>query len=82
MSCFEIFQKKANDEGGMRCLRTEEACAWSYDEVATLLNTDIHNGLSFKEANHRLSLFGPNEFEVTQEEPLWKKYIEQVGTFF
>ena len=62
----------------MRCLRTEEACAWSYDEVATLLNTDIHNGLSYKEASSRLSLFGPNEFEVTQEEPLWKKYVEQV----
>lgn len=70
-------KKKPNDEGGMRCLRTEEACACTFDEVATLLNTDIHSGLLWKEANHRLSLHGPNEFEVTQEEPLWKKYIEQ-----
>ncbi|GIY75726.1 calcium-transporting ATPase type 2C member 1, partial [Caerostris extrusa] len=61
----------------MRPLRSEEACRWSYDEVATLLNTNIHNGLSWQEANQRLSLHGFNEFEVTQEEPLWKKYIEQ-----
>ncbi|CAL1278692.1 unnamed protein product [Larinioides sclopetarius] len=61
----------------MRHLRTDEACRRSYDEVATLLNTDIHSGLSWKEANHRLSFYGYNEFEVTQEEPLWKKYIEQ-----
>ncbi|GFY72533.1 calcium-transporting ATPase type 2C member 1 [Trichonephila inaurata madagascariensis] len=70
-------KKKANDEGGMRHLRTDEACRWTYDEVATLLNTNIHNGLSWQEANRRLSLYGFNEFEVTQEEPLWKKYIEQ-----
>ncbi|XP_055950563.1 calcium-transporting ATPase type 2C member 1-like isoform X2 [Argiope bruennichi] len=69
--------KKANDERGMRHLRTDEACRRSYEEVATLLNTDIHNGLSWQEANHRLSFYGYNEFEVTQEEPLWKKYIEQ-----
>ncbi|GFU78616.1 calcium-transporting ATPase type 2C member 1 [Trichonephila clavipes] len=61
----------------MRHLRTDEACRWTYDEVATLLNTNIHNGLSWLEANRRLSLYGFNEFEVTQEEPLWKKYIEQ-----
>ncbi|GFT12919.1 calcium-transporting ATPase type 2C member 1 [Nephila pilipes] len=61
----------------MRHLRTDEACRWTYDEVATLLNTNIHSGLSWQEANRRLSLYGFNEFEVTQEEPLWKKYIEQ-----
>lgn len=64
---------------GMRSLRTEEACGWTYDEVATLLNTNIHKGLSWKEADHRLSIHGFNEFEVTQEEPLWKKYVEQVN---
>ncbi|KFM74616.1 Calcium-transporting ATPase type 2C member 1, partial [Stegodyphus mimosarum] len=61
----------------MRCLRTEEACRWTAAEVATVLNTDIHYGLSWQEANRRLALYGPNEFEVTPEEPLWKKYIEQ-----
>lgn len=72
-------QKEANDEGGMRCLRTDEACRWTYDEVATVLKTDVHSGLAWQEANRRLSLHGYNEFEVTPEEPLWKKYIEQVS---
>ncbi|XP_071039665.1 calcium-transporting ATPase type 2C member 1 isoform X2 [Parasteatoda tepidariorum] len=70
-------QKQPNDEEGMHCLRSEEACRWTYDEVARLLNTNIHDGLTWNEANQRLSFHGYNEFEVTPEEPLWKKYIEQ-----
>ncbi|CAN7991005.1 unnamed protein product, partial [Ixodes hexagonus] len=60
--------------GGMR---TEEACQRPYEEVAQQLGTDLRRGLSWREANHRLSSLGPNEFEVRQEEPLWKKYSEQ-----
>lgn len=70
-------QKEPDDERGMRVLRTEEACGLSYDEVSSILNADFTNGLSWPEAERRLSLYGYNEFEVTAEEPLWKKYIEQ-----
>ncbi|CAN8000293.1 unnamed protein product [Ixodes pacificus] len=60
--------------GGMR---TEEACQRPYEEVAQQLGTDLRRGLSWREANRRLVSLGPNEFEVRQEEPLWKKYSEQ-----
>ncbi|KAG8190383.1 hypothetical protein JTE90_022027 [Oedothorax gibbosus] len=72
-----VGEKHTDEAEGMRCIRTEEACRCSYDEVATLLKTDIHSGLSWPEANRRLGLHGYNEFELTPEEPLWKKYIEQ-----
>ncbi|KAM7283946.1 cholinesterase [Ixodes scapularis] len=62
--------------GGMR---TEEACQRPYEEVAQQLGTDLRRGLSWREANRRLVSLGPNEFEVRQEEPLWKKYSEQIG---
>ncbi|EEC09350.1 E1-E2 ATPase, putative [Ixodes scapularis] len=58
-------------------MRTEEACQRPYEEVAQQLGTDLRRGLSWREANRRLVSLGPNEFEVRQEEPLWKKYSEQ-----
>lgn len=38
---------------------------------------DVRRGLSWREANDRMNFVGPNEFQVKEEEPLWKKYIEQ-----
>lgn len=63
--------------GGMR---TEDACQRPYEEVAERLGADLRRGLSWREANRRLLTLGPNEFEVRQEEPLWKKYFDQVGS--
>lgn len=60
--------------GGMR---TEDACQRPYEEVAERLGADLRRGLSWREANRRLLTLGPNEFEVRQEEPLWKKYFDQ-----
>lgn len=63
----------------MRCLKPEEASIASYDEVARRLQTDLNNGLSWKEANLRLRICGYNEFDVKNVEPVWQKYIEQVS---
>ncbi|XP_064467366.1 calcium-transporting ATPase type 2C member 1-like isoform X2 [Ornithodoros turicata] len=58
-------------------LSTEEAAQRSYEDVGERLGTDIRRGLSWREARRRLLALGPNEFEVRQEDPLWKKYFEQ-----
>lgn len=36
-------------------------------------------GLTRDEVARRTLLYGPNEFETHDKEPLWKKYLDQVG---
>nr|XP_049706874.1 calcium-transporting ATPase type 2C member 1 isoform X2 [Helicoverpa armigera]XP_049707877.1 calcium-transporting ATPase type 2C member 1-like isoform X2 [Helicoverpa armigera] len=54
-----------------------ESSILSWEEVAERLNVDVRRGLSWREANDRMNFVGPNEFQVKEQEPLWKKYIEQ-----
>ena len=61
-------------------LSSNEASLVSVGDIVASLNADILNGLSCEEATRRLSLFGPNEFTITNDEPLWKKYLGQVRT--
>ncbi|KIH58931.1 e1-E2 ATPase [Ancylostoma duodenale] len=42
-----------------------------------MLRSDASAGLSTAEASLRRQYHGYNEFEVTEQEPLWKKYTEQ-----
>ena len=48
-----------------------------FSQVAERLQVDVRRGLSWREANDRMNFVGPNEFQVKEEDPLWKKYIEQ-----
>ncbi len=43
------------------------------------LETNTDAGLSLPEVEVRNRIHGPNEFEIKEEAPLWKKYLEQVG---
>lgn len=58
-------------------LTAEQASALSVDQVRWQLQSCIREGISWKEAESRRDILGPNEFVVIEEEPLWKKYIEQ-----
>lgn len=58
-------------------LTAENASSQSVGEVEWQLQSNIRDGLSWKEADNRRKILGPNEFIVNEEEPLWKKYIEQ-----
>lgn len=60
-------------------MRSEEACQLPFEAVAERLGSDLRRGLSWQEAHRRLLTVGANEFEVRQEEPLCKKYLDQVG---
>ncbi|KAI1297163.1 Calcium-transporting ATPase type 2C member 1 [Halotydeus destructor] len=61
----------------MKGLSTEEASSQPFEEVAARLQTDLRTGLSWPEAESRLKIYGHNEFEVNDVEPIWKKYLEQ-----
>jgi len=58
-------------------LTAEQATGLTVSEVEWQLQSNIRDGLSWKEAENRRGILGPNEFVVTEEEPIWKKYIEQ-----
>ncbi|XP_076302469.1 calcium-transporting ATPase type 2C member 1-like [Lasioglossum baleicum] len=58
-------------------LTTAEAASLSAKEVAARLHVDTRTGLWWQEADHRRQLVGFNEFSVKEEEPTWKKYLEQ-----
>lgn len=62
-------------------LTTAEAASLGAEEVAARLHVDVRTGLWWQEADHRKQLVGFNEFSVKEQEPTWKKYLEQVKIF-
>lgn len=58
-------------------LTTSESASLGAEEVAARLHVDVRTGLRWQEADHRRQLTGFNEFSVKEEDPPWKKYIEQ-----
>ncbi|XP_063234535.1 calcium-transporting ATPase type 2C member 1 isoform X2 [Bacillus rossius redtenbacheri] len=58
-------------------LTTGQACALGAEEVSAQLRVDLRRGLGWREAELRRQLTGFNEFTVHEEDPPWKKYIEQ-----
>ena len=60
-------------------LSTAEASSLGAEEVAARLDTNLHTGLEWREVELRRQLSGFNELTVLEEEPTWKKYIEQVS---
>lgn len=73
--------KEEKTEGEEMWMKSSDASMVCSEEVASRLRVDCRTGLWWKEAELRMQLVGHNEFSVKEEDPPWKKYIEQV-TFF
>ncbi|XP_063951395.1 calcium-transporting ATPase type 2C member 1-like [Lytechinus pictus] len=65
------------DDKMMQFLAAHKAASLSVDDVIDYLGADRLNGLDESKAERRLLVHGPNEFEISKEEPLWKKYLGQ-----
>lgn len=78
---FALFKGATNQNLEM-WLTTNKAASLGSEEVAARLHVDIRTGLWWQEADHRRQLVGYNEFSVKEEEPTWKKYVEQVFYVF
>jgi magnesium-transporting ATPase (P-type) len=65
----------------MTFLTSESASVKSYNEVLSMLTTDLRQGLSENEVLLRRKLHSTNDFKVAQADPLWKKYLEQVRVY-
>lgn len=66
----------------MRNLTMAEASSLSYHDIASQLGTDLHCGLTDIEVSRRRKNHGYNEFEISDDEPLWKKYLGQVSSSY
>uniref|UniRef100_A0A8D1NT46 Calcium-transporting ATPase n=1 Tax=Sus scrofa TaxID=9823 RepID=A0A8D1NT46_PIG len=73
------FQKLPNTENEtmIPVLTSKKASELPVSEVAGILQADLQNGLNKCEVSHRRAFHGWNEFDISEDEPLWKKYISQ-----
>ncbi|XP_012883497.1 PREDICTED: calcium-transporting ATPase type 2C member 1 [Dipodomys ordii] len=73
------FQKIPNGENEtmIPVLTSKKASELPVSEVAGILQADLQNGLNKCEVSHRRAFHGWNEFDISEDEPLWKKYISQ-----
>uniref|UniRef100_A0AAR2KRS3 Calcium-transporting ATPase n=1 Tax=Pygocentrus nattereri TaxID=42514 RepID=A0AAR2KRS3_PYGNA len=58
-------------------LTSKKASELPVNEVACALQADLQFGLSHDEVSRRRAYHGWNEFDISEGEPLWKKYISQ-----
>uniref|UniRef100_A0A8C9DMR0 Calcium-transporting ATPase n=1 Tax=Prolemur simus TaxID=1328070 RepID=A0A8C9DMR0_PROSS len=73
------FQKIPNGENEtmIPVLTSKKASELPVSEVTSILQADLQNGLNKSEVSHRRAFHGWNEFDISEDEPLWKKYISQ-----
>ena len=62
----------------MSLLRSSAAVGMTVNQVEDHMRTDPSVGLSSGEAARRRKVHGPNNFEISVDDPLWKKYLDQV----
>ena len=58
-------------------LPSVEASSMEVEDVERKLGTNMVSGLTWAEAERRKCMFGANELVVKNEDPIWRKYLEQ-----
>lgn len=61
----------------MPFLTSDAACRVTSQEIIKILQTDSKTGLDESEIQRRRKYYGYNDFEVDDDEPMWKKYLGQ-----
>ena len=63
-------------------METKEASSYTIDQILHTLDTNVEHGLTSVEVDRRRQLHdGFNEMNIKEDEPLWKKYIQQVRNY-
>ncbi|XP_053287966.1 calcium-transporting ATPase type 2C member 1 isoform X1 [Pleuronectes platessa] len=76
--CCELSERQpSEDETMVPVLTSKKASELPVNEVVCVLQADLQSGLTREEVNRRRAYHGWNEFDIGEEEPLWKKYILQ-----
>ncbi|XP_073782630.1 calcium-transporting ATPase type 2C member 1 isoform X1 [Danio rerio] len=70
-------QPDSKDETMVPVLTSKKASELPVNEVACALQADLQFGLNREEVERRRTYHGWNEFDISEDEPLWKKYLSQ-----
>ncbi|XP_061838928.1 calcium-transporting ATPase type 2C member 1 isoform X1 [Nerophis lumbriciformis] len=70
-------QENSEDDNMVPVLSSKKASELPVNEVACALQANLQYGLSEEEVVRRRIYHGWNEFDISEEEPLWRKYISQ-----
>ncbi|XP_054638512.1 calcium-transporting ATPase type 2C member 1 isoform X2 [Dunckerocampus dactyliophorus] len=70
-------QECSEDDNMVPVLSSKKASELAVNEVACALQANLQYGLSEEEVARRRIYHGWNEFDISEEEPLWRKYISQ-----
>ncbi|XP_046733266.1 calcium-transporting ATPase type 2C member 1 isoform X2 [Silurus meridionalis] len=70
-------QIQSKDETMVPVLTSKKASELPVNEVVCVLQADLQFGLTDTEVSRRRAYHGWNEFDISEDEPLWKKYLSQ-----
>jgi Ca2+-transporting ATPase len=70
-------QSSVMTKGTVTFMNSDTVCRETSQEVIKLLRTDPKLGLHETEIESRRKFYGYNDFEVDDDEPIWKKYLGQ-----
>ncbi|PIC54293.1 hypothetical protein B9Z55_003601 [Caenorhabditis nigoni] len=70
-------KKSIKDDIMIETLTSEQAASHEVVPCTHQLRTNLEEGLTTAEATRRRQYHGYNEFDVGEEEPIYKKYLEQ-----
>ncbi|KAI2655000.1 Calcium-transporting ATPase type 2C member 1 [Labeo rohita] len=70
-------QPHCENETMVPVLTSKKASELPVNEVACALQADLQFGLTQEEVTRRRAYHGWNEFDISEDEPLWKKYLSQ-----
>ncbi|XP_056122152.1 calcium-transporting ATPase type 2C member 1 [Rhinichthys klamathensis goyatoka] len=71
------YQPHCENETMVPVLTSKKASELPVNEAACTLQADLQFGLTQEEVSRRRVYHGWNEFDISEDEPLWKKYISQ-----
>ncbi|XP_077071076.1 calcium-transporting ATPase type 2C member 1 isoform X1 [Siphateles boraxobius] len=71
------YQPHCENETMVPVLTSKKASELPVNEAACTLQADLQFGLTQEEVSRRRVYHGWNEFDIGEDEPLWKKYISQ-----
>jgi P-type Ca2+ transporter type 2C len=58
-------------------MNSDVACRTNVSEIIKILQTDPKSGLNDDEVVSRRKFYGHNDFDIDDDEPMWKKYLGQ-----